>query len=106
MKWHKICDQTDLDIKTSMKVDAGELTIALFHLTDGRFMAVEDRCPHKDGPLSDGIITGSTVTCPLHNWRIVFYLRFEGLYAAARLRLRKDLQNEDKRRCGLGGVVS
>ncbi len=70
MKWHKICDQRDLDIKTSMKVDAGELTIALFHLTDGRFMAVEDRCPHKDGPLSDGIITGSTVTCPLHNWRI------------------------------------
>ncbi|VAV82698.1 Nitrite reductase [NAD(P)H] small subunit [hydrothermal vent metagenome] len=70
MKWYKVCNQADLTIKTSMKVAAGELTIAVFHLTDGRFMAVEDRCPHKDGPLSDGIITGSTVTCPLHNWRI------------------------------------
>jgi len=70
MKWHKICPEADIKIKTSLRVEAGELTLALFHLTDGRFMAVEDRCPHKDGPLSDGIITGSTVTCPLHNWRI------------------------------------
>ncbi len=70
MKWYKVCNQEDLTIKTSLTIKVGELTIAIFHLTDGRFMAVEDRCPHKDGPLSDGIITGSTVTCPLHNWRI------------------------------------
>ncbi len=70
MKWYKVCHQDDLAIKTSLAIKAEELTIAIFHLNDGRFMAVEDRCPHKDGPLSDGIITGSTVTCPLHNWRI------------------------------------
>jgi len=70
MKWYKACEIRDIEIKTSRRVLAGELTLALFHLTDGRLLAVEDRCPHKDGPLSDGIITGSTVTCPLHNWRV------------------------------------
>lgn len=55
---------------TSRRIEAGDLKLALFYLTDGRLLAVEDRCPHKDGPLSDGIITGSTVTCPLHNWRV------------------------------------
>jgi nitrite reductase (NADH) small subunit len=70
MKWHKVCKVADIKPKTSQKITAGELTLALFHLTDGRFMTIEDRCPHQDGPLSDGIITGSIVTCPLHNWRI------------------------------------
>ena len=37
---------------------------------DDGFLAVENRCPHGGGPLADGIVGGTTVTCPLHNWRV------------------------------------
>ncbi len=44
--------------------------IGIFRTLDDRIFALENRCPHKDGPLSQGIIHGHAVTCPLHNWRI------------------------------------
>ena len=44
--------------------------IAVFHTLDHRFYALENRCPHKAGPLSQGIVHGNVVTCPLHNWNI------------------------------------
>ena len=44
--------------------------IAVFRTIDDRVFALEDRCPHKGGPLSQGIIHGHAVACPLHNWRI------------------------------------
>jgi len=44
--------------------------VALFRTHDERIFALEDRCPHKGGPLSQGIVHGSHVTCPLHNWVI------------------------------------
>ena len=44
--------------------------IAIFHLEDGSFRAIDQRCPHREGPLSDGLVGGDTVICPLHNWRI------------------------------------
>ena len=43
--------------------------IAVFNLGD-RFLAVDNRCPHKAGPLSDGIVSGGAVVCPLHAWKI------------------------------------
>ena len=43
--------------------------IALFR-NEGRVFAVHDKCPHKGGPLSQGIVHGDTVTCPLHSWKI------------------------------------
>jgi nitrite reductase (NADH) small subunit len=42
--------------------------IAVFRTADDRVFAIEDRCPHKGGPLSQGIVHGAEVTCPLHNW--------------------------------------
>jgi nitrite reductase (NADH) small subunit len=42
--------------------------IAVFRTLDDRVFALEDRCPHKGGPLSQGIVHGAGVTCPLHNW--------------------------------------
>lgn len=42
--------------------------VALFRTADDRVFALEDRCPHKGGPLSEGIVHGTHVTCPLHNW--------------------------------------
>jgi nitrite reductase [NAD(P)H] small subunit len=50
-------------------IDAGG-DIALFRTADDRVFAVRDRCPHKGGPLSQGIVFGERVACPLHNWTI------------------------------------
>lgn len=44
--------------------------IAVFRAENDEIFALDDRCPHKNGPLSQGIVHGRTVTCPLHNWVI------------------------------------
>jgi nitrite reductase (NADH) small subunit len=53
----------------TVPVQGGE-EIALFRTFDDRVFALVNRCPHKQGPLSQGIVHGHAVTCPLHNWRI------------------------------------
>ncbi len=45
-------------------------SIAVFRTADDRVFALRNRCPHKGGPLSEGIVFGHRVACPLHNWRI------------------------------------
>ena len=52
----------------TVKLSSGE--IGVFRTLDDRIFALENRCPHKHGPLSQGIVHGHAVTCPLHNWRI------------------------------------
>lgn len=42
--------------------------IAVFRTAEDQVFAIEDQCPHKGGPLSQGIVHGAQVTCPLHNW--------------------------------------
>lgn len=44
--------------------------VALFRTSSDNVFALKDECPHKKGPLSQGIVHGNTVTCPLHNWEI------------------------------------
>jgi nitrite reductase (NADH) small subunit len=53
----------------TLPVRGGE-EIAVFHTLDHRFFALVNKCPHRQGPLSQGIVHGSVVTCPLHNWQI------------------------------------
>ena len=53
----------------TIPVEGGE-EIAVFRTSDNRVFALANRCPHKGGPLSQGIVHDTTVTCPLHNWRI------------------------------------
>ncbi|MDX3900369.1 MAG: nitrite reductase small subunit NirD [Sphingobium sp.] len=49
---------------------AGEKEIALFRTGDDQVFALVNECPHKKGPLSQGIVHGHSVACPLHNWTI------------------------------------
>lgn len=51
-----------------LKTDAKD--IAIFRTSDDRVFALRDSCPHRGGPLSQGLVHGGTVTCPLHNWKI------------------------------------
>ena len=53
----------------TLPVRGGE-EIAIFHTLKNEFYALVNKCPHKQGPLSQGIVQGSVVTCPLHNWNI------------------------------------
>jgi nitrite reductase (NADH) small subunit len=48
----------------------GSLDIAVFRTGEDRIFALRDRCPHRGGPLSQGIVHGDRVTCPLHDWII------------------------------------
>jgi nitrite reductase (NADH) small subunit len=69
MKWTRITPADSIPPREGRVVRVGSLSLALFN-AGGRFMAVENRCPHQGGPLADGIVGGTMVTCPLHNWRI------------------------------------
>ena len=51
-------------------VTAPGIDIAVFRSADDELFALHDRCPHKGGKLSQGIVHGRSVTCPLHNWVI------------------------------------
>jgi len=53
-----------------IKTSAGD--VGIFRTADDEIFALRDSCPHKGGPLSQGIVHGRSVTCPLHNWRIEF----------------------------------
>ena len=47
-----------------------DLEIGVFRLEDDRIFAINNKCPHKSGPLSQGIVYGDKVACPLHSWKI------------------------------------
>jgi nitrite reductase (NADH) small subunit len=68
-RWVRIAYCRDIPLREGRSVKVGAREIAVFNLGD-RFLAVENRCPHKGGPLADGIVSGSTVVCPLHAWKI------------------------------------
>ena len=70
-EWIPICLVTDIPALGARRVarPAG-MPVALFRTADDRVFALLDRCPHKGGPLSQGIVFGDAVACPLHNWGI------------------------------------
>ncbi|KIL49335.1 nitrite reductase small subunit NirD [Jeotgalibacillus soli] len=51
-------------------VRIGEKEVAVFRLSSGRFRAVENRCPHKGGVFSEGMVSGEFVFCPMYDWKI------------------------------------
>ena len=60
----------DIPIRGARVVKARGICIAVFRTATDEAFAIEDKCPHKGGPLSQGIVHGKAVTCPLHNWVI------------------------------------
>jgi len=70
MSWVEIGKIDDIPKLGARVVKYSEGDIAIFRAMDDSIFALRDECPHKQGPLSQGIVHGHTVTCPLHNWKI------------------------------------
>ncbi|GAA6182602.1 MULTISPECIES: nitrite reductase small subunit NirD [unclassified Shimia] len=68
--WVAVGTLDDIPRQGARRVLYGDTTIAVFRTSQDRVFALEDRCPFKDGPLSEGIVHGVTVSCPLTNWII------------------------------------
>jgi len=69
--WKTICRIADIPVLGARRVRrAAGADVAVFRTADDRVFALLDRCPHKGGPLSQGIVFGEHVACPLHNWAI------------------------------------
>ncbi len=68
MNWIEICSVTDIPLRGARIVKTAVGCVALFRTEEDEVFATSDRCPHKGGPLSEGIVHGKAVTCPLHNW--------------------------------------
>jgi nitrite reductase (NADH) small subunit len=69
--WVTICRLDDIPVLGARRIarESGP-EVAVFRTADHRVFALLDRCPHKGGPLSQGIVSGDGVTCPLHAWTI------------------------------------
>jgi nitrite reductase (NADH) small subunit len=68
--WIKIVALEEIPKLGSRVIKTDTVNIAVFRTSDDKVFAMKDQCPHKQGPLSQGIVHGSSVTCPLHNWKI------------------------------------
>jgi nitrite reductase (NADH) small subunit len=68
--WLDVGAVEDVPLRGARVVRTARGCIAVFRSGDGEIFALDDRCPHRSGPLSDGIVHGRSVTCPLHNWVI------------------------------------
>ena len=68
-RWIRVTKSENIPLREGRAVIVDGKELAVFNLGD-RFLAVENRCPHRGGPLSDGIVSGNQVVCPLHAWRV------------------------------------
>jgi nitrite reductase (NADH) small subunit len=70
-QWQHVCRIDEIPKLGARRVArASGAEVAVFRTADDRVFALLDRCPHKGGPLSQGIVFGDSVACPLHNWTI------------------------------------
>ena len=73
-EWKMICRVDDIPVLGARRVSRSRgMDVAVFRNDADEVFALLDRCPHKGGPLSQGIVMGSRVACPLHNWTIGLY---------------------------------
>jgi nitrite reductase (NADH) small subunit len=70
-EWTVICRVEDIPVLGARRVARPRgVDVAVFRNDQDQVFALLDRCPHRGGPLSQGIVFGSSVACPLHNWTI------------------------------------
>jgi nitrite reductase (NADH) small subunit len=70
-EWVAVCKLQDIPVLGARRVARSQgAAVAVFRAADDHVFALLDRCPHKGGPLSQGIVFGHSVACPLHNWTI------------------------------------
>jgi nitrite reductase (NADH) small subunit len=70
MSWVDVGPESALPPRGARTLKIGSLEIAVFRTGTGDVFALRDQCPHRGGPLSQGIVHGGRVTCPLHEWVI------------------------------------
>jgi nitrite reductase (NADH) small subunit len=71
LDWTLVCRVDDIPVLGSRRVARPVgIDVAVFRNDQDQVFALLDRCPHKGGPLSQGIVFGTSVACPLHNWTI------------------------------------
>ncbi len=70
LDWVQVCRLDDILPLGARVLPAAKGEIAIFRCSDDSVFAVRNRCPHKHGPLSEGIVHGHKIACPLHNWVI------------------------------------
>ena len=68
MSWIDIGAVDEIPLRGARKVKTHEGCIAVFRTDQDTVFATSNVCPHKQGPLNEGIVHGTKVTCPLHNW--------------------------------------
>ncbi|SPF79854.1 nitrite reductase small subunit NirD [Pseudoprimorskyibacter insulae] len=68
MSWIDIGHIEDIPLRGARIIKTPVGCVAIFRTDEAEVFAASDTCPHKGGPLSDGIVHGKSVTCPLHNW--------------------------------------
>ncbi len=68
MSWMDLGPLEALPLRGARKVKTDLGCVGIFRTEDDKVFAVSNSCPHKDGPLNEGIVHGHNVTCPLHNW--------------------------------------
>ena len=68
MSWIDIGALEDIPVRGARLIKTKQGCVAVFRTHEDKVFAVDDTCPHKQGPLSEGIVHGNSVTCPLHNW--------------------------------------
>ena len=70
LAWTDVGAIGDVPLRGARRVPTPAGDVAIFKTHDGRLFALRDSCPHKGGPLSQGLVHGHAVACPLHNWSI------------------------------------
>ena len=70
MTWTRACRVDEIPVLGARVLKRPDVNIAVFRNAEDEVFALQDKCPHKGGPLSQGIVFGRTVACPLHNWNI------------------------------------
>jgi nitrite reductase (NADH) small subunit len=70
-QWKSVCRVEDIPVLGARRIHRDNaIAVAVFRTADDTVFALLDSCPHKGGPLSQGIVFGESVACPLHNWTI------------------------------------